>query len=224
MDLAYGVSVWLLPVLIAITAHEAAHGYVAWRLGDPTAKRMGRVSFNPLRHIDPLGTVLVPGILLAASGFVFGWAKPVPVDFGRLHNPRRDMVWVAAAGPGTNIALALASAALVHLALLLPGGAQGWALDNLRHSIVVNLILAVFNMIPVPPLDGGRVAVGLLPRRLALVLSRMERFGLPAIIGVLFVLPWVGRALSVDLDIFPWLVGAPVAFLLDVVAGMTGLK
>ena len=224
MGLAYTVSVWLLPVLIAITAHEAAHGYVAWRLGDETAKRMGRVTFNPLRHIDPFGTVLVPGILLATSGFVFGWAKPVPVNFNRLHNPRRDMIWVAVAGPGINIVLALASAALVHLALLLPSAAQGWALDNLRHAVVINLVLAVFNMIPVPPLDGGRVAVGLLPRHLAEPLSRMERFGLLVIIGALFVLPWMGRALSVNLDVFPWLIGGPVVFLVDVVAGMTGLK
>ena len=224
MGLAYTVSVWLLPVLIAITAHEAAHGYVAWRLGDETAKRMGRVTFNPLRHIDPFGTVLVPGILLATSGCVFGWAKPVPVNFNRLHNPRRDMIWVAVAGPGINIVLALASAALVHVALLLPSGAQGWALDNLRHAIVINLVLAVFNMIPVPPLDGGRVAVGLLPRHLAEPLSRMERFGLLVIIGALFVLPWMGRALSVNLDVFPWLIGGPVVFLVDVVAGMTGLK
>ncbi len=134
------------------------------------------------------------------------------------------MVWVAAAGPGINIVLALLSAALIHLALLLPGSLQGWAIDNLRHSILINLVLVVFNMIPLPPLDGGRIAVGLLPRRLAGPLSGMERFGLPVIIGVLFIVPWAGRGLSVDLNVFPWLIGAPVTFLVDVVAGMTGLK
>lgn len=225
MDIAYPVSVWLLPVLIAITLHEAAHGYVAWRLGDDTAKSMGRVTFNPLRHIDPMGTVLIPAILLLSSaGFVFGWAKPVPVNFDRLENPKRDMVWVAAAGPGINLALALASAALIHLAMLLPAGLQIWVIDNLLNSIAINLILAIFNMIPVPPLDGGRVAVGLLPYRIADPLARMERFGLFVIIGVLFVLPMAGRELGSNLNILPWLIGTPMAFLREVIFVMTGLK
>ena len=224
MDL-YTVSVWLLPVLVAITLHEAAHGYVAWRLGDDTAKRLGRVTFNPLRHIDPMGTVIIPALLIWSQvGFVFGWAKPVPVNFDRLHNPRRDMVWVAVAGPGINIALALISGAMVHLALLLPAEAQVWAVDNLRNSILINLVLAIFNMIPMPPLDGGRVAVGLLPRRIAEPLSRMERFGLFVIIAVFFVLPWIGRKLSMDINIFAWVVGTPLQILWDAVARITGLR
>ena len=186
---------------------------------------MGRVTFNPLRHIDPMGTVLIPAILLLSSaGFVFGWAKPVPVNFDRLENPKRDMVWVAAAGPGINLALALASAALIHLARLLPADLEIWAIENLLNSIAINLILAIFNMIPLPPLDGGRVAVGLLPQRIADPLARMERFGLFVIIAVLFILPMVGRELGSNLNIFPWLIGTPMAFLMEVLFVMTGLK
>ena len=223
MDLAYTASVWILPVLIAITLHEAAHGYVAWKLGDDTAKRLGRVTFNPLRHVDPYGTIVIPALLLSFSSFVFGWAKPVPVDFSRLENPRRDMVWVAAAGPAVNIALATVSAAALHLVPLLPAEGQLWVVENLRNSIVINLVLAVFNMLPLPPLDGGRVAVGLLPLPLARPLARMERFGLFVIIGVLFVLPFAGREFGLDLNVLPWLIGTPVRFLMDVIAGFTGL-
>ena len=222
MDIVYTASTWIAPVLIAITLHEAAHGYVAWRLGDDTAKRLGRVTFNPLRHVDPYGTVIVPGLLLAFSNFVFGWAKPVPVDFSRLERPRRDMVWVAAAGPAVNIALAMASAALMHLVPLLPVSVELWAFENLRNSMIVNLVLAVFNLLPLPPLDGGRIAVGLLPLPLARPLARMERFGLFVIIGVLFILPYAGREFGVDLNVFPWLIGEPVRFLMGVIAGLAG--
>lgn len=222
MDIVYTASTWIAPVLIAITLHEAAHGYVAWRLGDDTAKRLGRVTFNPLRHVDPYGTVIVPGLLLAFSNFVFGWAKPVPVDFSRLERPRRDMVWVAAAGPAVNIALAMASAALMHLVPLLPVSVELWAFENLRNSMIVNLVLAVFNLLPLPPLDGGRIAVGLLPLPIARPLARMERFGLFVIIGVLFILPYAGREFGVDLNVFPWLIGEPVRFLMGVIAGLAG--
>ena len=222
MDFAYAASTWIAPVLIAITLHEAAHGYVAWRLGDDTAKRLGRVTFNPLRHVDPYGTIVIPALLLSFSNFVFGWAKPVPVDFSRLERPRRDMVWVAAAGPAVNIALATASAALMHLVPLLPATVEHWAFENLQNSIVINLVLAVFNLLPLPPLDGGRIAVGLLPLPLARPLARMERFGLFVIIGVLFILPYAGQEFGVDLNVFPWLIGEPVRFLMGVIAGLAG--
>ena len=222
MDFAYTASTWIAPVLIAITLHEAAHGYVAWRLGDDTAKRLGRVTFNPLRHVDPYGTIVIPALLLSFSNFVFGWAKPVPVDFSRLEHPRRDMVWVAAAGPAINIALATASAVLMHLIPLLPVPTQLWVFENLQNSIVINLVLAVFNLLPLPPLDGGRIAVGLLPLPIARLLARMERFGLFVIIGVLFILPYAGREFGVDLNVFPWLIGGPVRFLMDVIAGLAG--
>ncbi len=219
----YTFSIWVLPVLLAITFHEAAHGYVAWRLGDDTAKQLGRVTFNPLRHVDMFGTILVPALLLLARApFLFGWAKPVPVNFLRLNNPRRDMVWVAVAGPGVNLILAWASAVAMHAVFLLPPPAAQWLFENLRNSMIINVVLAVFNMLPLPPLDGGRVAVGLLPRALAVPLAGLERVGLFIIVGALFILPWLGSRLGVDLNIFPWLVGAPVEFLIGIIATLAG--
>ena len=172
------ISVLAIPMVVAITLHEAAHGYVAWKLGDDTAYRLGRVSFNPLRHVDPFGTIILPLMLYFSSGFLFGWAKPVPVNFGRLHHPRRDMVLVAAAGPATNLAIALVSALLIHVTSLFPDFAREWATINLQISVQFNVMLAVFNMFPLPPLDGGRVAVGLLPLPLARPLASLERWGL----------------------------------------------
>ncbi|SLN77232.1 site-2 protease family protein [Oceanibacterium hippocampi] len=199
----YTVSVWVAPLLIAITLHEAAHGWVAWRLGDDTAKRLGRVTFNPFAHIDRFGTILLPALLLLLkSPFLFGYAKPVPVNFARLHEPRRDMVWVALAGPGINLAIAFVSALALHLLPLFPGEAQEWVFYNLRNSILINVLLAVFNMIPLPPLDGGRVAVGLLPDRLAFPLARLERYGILILLGLLILLPLLGGAVGLDLDIF----------------------
>jgi Zn-dependent protease len=214
-DLSYQISIWILPVLFAVTFHEASHGFVAWRLGDDTAKRLGRVTFNPLRHIDPFGTVILPAMLLLASGgrMMFGFAKPVPVNFARLRRPRRDMVLVAAAGPGINMAMALTAALLLARIPAQPGDALEWIGYNLFNAVWINVLLAVFNMLPLPPLDGGRVAVGLLPDALARPLSRLEPFGFFIILGLLFVLPFLGDLLGVDIGIVQWLVVAPAEWL-----------
>ena len=219
------VSVWAVPVLLAITLHEAAHGWVAWKLGDDTAWRLGRVTFNPLKHIDPVGTLALPALLLLASGggMAFGYARPVPVNFRRLGSPRRDMVLVAIAGPATNLALAVVSALLVHALALVPDWAYAWVRFNLWNSIWLNLILCVFNMLPVPPLDGGRVAVGLLPDRLAIRLARLERAGIFIVLGAMFILPWIGGKLGVDLNVFGRLVRRPAEYLLQMIATATGI-
>ena len=224
-EIVYLVSTWLFPVLIAITMHEAAHGYVAWRLGDPTAKMQGRVSFNPLKHIDPVGTILLPGLLLLIRApFLFGFAKPVPVNFAKLRHPRRDMVWVALAGPGVNLALALLSAFLIHFAFLVPSIAERWATQNLINSILINLVLAVFNLIPLPPLDGGRVAVGLLPPPWAGRLARMERYGLLILIGLIFIMPLIFAEIGIEFNLFGWLVLVTVETLFNVITFIVGLE
>jgi Zn-dependent protease len=210
----YPASTWIVPVLIAITFHEAAHAYAAWTLGDDTAFRLGRVTFNPLKHVDSFGTILLPALLfLTNAPFLFGWAKPVPVQFRQLSHPRRDMALVALAGPLTNIILAFASAVLFHLVWLLPDPAAPWLVQTLSHSIVLNLVLAIFNMIPVPPLDGSRIAMSLLPNALARPYAKLERFGFLILLGAIFVLPMLGRQLGADLNLFRWLVGVPLAWL-----------
>lgn len=219
----YLASIWVLPVLIAITMHEAAHGWAAWKLGDDTAKQLGRVTFNPLVHIDRFGTIILPAILITVGGFLFGWAKPVPVNFGQLGHPRRDMILVAAAGPGINIGLAILSAIGLHFVQFLGPEVGEWVARNLINSINLNLLLAVFNMLPLPPLDGGRVAVGLLPYRLALPLAKLEPYGLFILIGLIFILPWAGQELGLDLNIFRWLVGTPVEFLRGILVRVVGL-
>lgn len=217
-------STWVLPVLIAITFHEAAHGFVAWRLGDDTALRLGRVTFNPIRHVDLFGTILLPALLLMARAPVlFGYAKPVPVRFDRLRDPRRGMILVAAAGPATNLGLAVLSALLIHAAVLLPESAARWAAATLLNSLQLNLVLAVFNMLPLPPLDGGRVAVGLLPAPLAMPLARLERFGIVIVLAALFILPYIGSSLGVDLNIFYWIVHLPVRWASQAILAAVGL-
>lgn len=213
------LSTWILPALLAITLHEAAHGFAAKALGDPTAARLGRLSLNPLRHIDPVGTILLPGILiLSQAGFLFGYAKPVPVDFRYLRNPRRDMVLVAAAGPGMNLFLALVAAILYHAVDAVPEFAQDWIAGNLTNTLRFNVLLAVFNMLPIPPLDGGRVAVGLLPAPLALPLARLERVGIVIVLMLFVVLPM----LDVGIDPVRWLLMAPAQAVIDLIVIVTG--
>jgi Zn-dependent protease len=219
----YDFSVWVLPLVIAITFHEAAHGFVAHRLGDDTAYNLGRVTFNPIRHLDPFGTLIVPAILLMShSPFLFGYAKPVPVNFRALRNPRIGMVLVALAGPATNIALALVAAAAFHGMGLLPENAAQWIEDNLINTLKINVILAVFNMLPIPPLDGGRVAVGLLPRALALPLSRLEPFGMLILIGLLILLPLAGSQLGLNLDVISAILRTTTGYVIWLILVVTG--
>ena len=190
-DIVQKIAIAAIPVLFAITLHEAAHGFVAKRFGDLTAYAQGRVSLNPLRHIDPMGTVIVPLVLfvltrLAGSGILFGWAKPVPVNFSALRHPKRDMLWVAAAGPGANLAMA------VFWAFVLRLGASGGGYFALplqlmgAAGIYINVILMVLNLLPLPPLDGGRIAVSLLPHGLAWRFAKIERWGFPILLLLLF--------------------------------------
>jgi Zn-dependent protease len=219
----YDLSIWILPLVIAITFHEAAHGFVAHQLGDDTAYKLGRVSFNPLRHIDPFGTVMLPALLfLSHSPFLFGYAKPVPVNFRKLHEPRSGMVLVALAGPATNILLALAAALSFHLVDLIPANASQWVVDNLKNMILINVVLAVFNMMPIPPLDGGRVAVGLLPRALAVPLSRLEPFGMLILIGILILLPLVGSQFGLNLDVISAVLRTVTGFMIRLILTLTG--
>ncbi|HLW04923.1 MAG TPA: site-2 protease family protein [Azoarcus sp.] len=187
------LAVWALPVLLAITLHEAAHGYVARYFGDPTAAEAGRITLNPFSHIDPVGTILVPAgilslsMLLGSSGILFGWAKPVPVNFGRLRNPKSDMLWVAAAGPFMNLLMAFGWAALLKLAISGAAGGYGDALVHMSIAgITINAILIFLNLLPIPPLDGGRIAVSLLPNNLAWRYARLEPWGFPILLALLF--------------------------------------
>ncbi|MCB2016353.1 MAG: site-2 protease family protein [Hydrogenophaga sp.] len=181
MDLAQtvqSIATFALPVLFSITLHEAAHGYAARHFGDDTAWKLGRVSLNPARHIDPMGTILMPLMLyfLTSGAFLFGYAKPVPVQFGRLKNPKRDMVWVALAGPGANLIQAIGWMLLIYL-MLATGFQERFFLEMGQAGVFVNLVMFAFNLFPLPPLDGGRILVGLLPWKQAAAVSRVEPYG-----------------------------------------------
>ncbi|MBL8496747.1 site-2 protease family protein [Nitrosomonas sp. JL21] len=188
-----GIAIYALPVIFAITMHEAAHGYIAKHFGDFTAFNEGRISLNPIRHIDPVGTILVPLTLFVLSkltmgaGFLFGWAKPVPVNFSNLRQPKRDMLWVAAAGPGANLLMAFFWALMIKLAILMPqsGFAKPLALMGIA-GIEINVVLMILNLLPLPPLDGGRMAVSLLPHRWAYQFSRIEPYGFMILLLLLF--------------------------------------
>ncbi len=178
------IAVYAIPVLFAITVHEASHGYVARMLGDNTAYVLGRVTLNPIKHIDPIGTIAVPLGMVILTGFMFGWAKPVPVDWSSLRRPKRDMIWVAAAGPAANLLMAIAWA-IIFSGLRLADVEERFFFEVARAGIQVNLVFMALNLLPIPPLDGGRIVSGLLPNQLSNAYSRIEPFGLFIIIGLM---------------------------------------
>jgi Zn-dependent protease len=188
------IAIAAIPILFAITLHEAAHGYVARHFGDMTAYRAGRVSLNPIHHIDPIGTILLPILTLALGGIIFGWAKPVPVNFGALRHPKKNMLWVALAGPASNLFMACCWALLAKFALLMQGNYFAEPLvDMAQYGVRINVVLIALNILPMPPLDGGRVAVSLLPYRQAIALSKIEPYGMFILIFMAMtpILGWV---------------------------------
>lgn len=189
MNAIQTLAISALPIVFAITTHEAAHGYAARHFGDLTAYQAGRISLNPLRHVDLVGTIIVPAVilLLSAGNFLFGWAKPVPVNFGRLRNPKKDMFWVAAAGPGANFAMALGWGLALKVAVAMPDNAYSLPLAEMgRVGININAVLMVLNLLPLPPLDGGRIAVSLLPHRAAWKFAQIEPYGMLILLALLF--------------------------------------
>lgn len=221
-NVIFGIATWLIPLIFAIVLHEISHGWVANAFGDPTAKRLGRLSPNPIRHVDPIGTIALPLFLALVHAPVFGWAKPVPVVAAQMRNPRLHTILVALAGPGMNLLLALLAA--IGLALIAPVGpsaspAMFFLGANLQNFLLINLFLAVFNLLPIPPFDGGHVVEGLLPRRLVPAWKRIGRFGFPLLVLLLVVLPRI----SPKADIVSWLVVPPVNALTALLARLVGL-
>lgn len=223
--LVWQIATIAIPMILAIVFHEVAHGWVARALGDPTAAEQKRLSLNPFRHVDPFGTIILPGLLKLSGAPVFGWAKPVPVDFGRLRNPRVGMMLVAAAGPVTNFVLAAIAA--IGLGLLVratdsmgePGLGALFLSDNLRNFLLVNLFLGAFNLLPIPPFDGSRIVMGALPTPLARGYARLEPFGLILVFGLLVILPYFAP----DLHLVQRLIGPPVEWMGQQLAALASL-
>ena len=207
------LTVWILPVLFTLTMREAARAYAAKWCGDRTGEMMGRVTFNPLPHIDPVGTLLVPALGVLTHSFLFGWARPVPVELRGVRHARRDRVLVSLAGPGMNVLLAIIAILLMRLLQFMPNVALDWALQNLENLQIFSLVIAVLNMLPLPPLDGGRVAVALLPNPLSRQLAELEPIGMWIILGVILVIPLIGDAMHRDLNLFRPLVLEPALWL-----------
>ena len=225
MSVVYVASVCIIPVLLVVTLHEVAHGWTAGNLGDYTARAIGRVTFNSLRHIELAGMVALPGLLLIFSApFMFGWAKPVPVNFTRLRDPKQAMVIVAAAGPAKTFGLAYLLALCLSFMSLLPSEAAVWVSANLINLIKISVVLAVFNLLLLSPLNGGRVSVGLLPSALASLLARFEMFGFAIIIAIIFVLPFMSSQLGQKFDPFAWLVIGPVNYVARLIAIAAGIQ
>jgi Zn-dependent protease len=195
LTLIQKIAVYAFPVIFAITVHEAAHGYAAKYFGDLTAEKMGRISLNPLKHIDPFGTILLPAIAVMLSGFLFGWAKPVPVNFNNLRNPKKDMLWVAAAGPAANLVMAIFWAVTLGLSAHATEGVVYYLWHMSWAGITINLVLMVLNLLPMPPLDGGRIAVSLLPHHFAVQLSKVEKYGFVVLI-ILLVTGYLEKIIS----------------------------